>query len=128
MKKIITFAISGLVLAGCGTQTVVREVTVTPAPVVTQAPVQNKYDQYISDVHANSGASYGQTDAQLIKVGDLVCQALDEGNSFSDVMSVMESSSSGQSDIEMFAAIMYNAIKHICPEYFTSLNNYLASN
>jgi hypothetical protein len=99
------------------------ETNVTMAP----APVTNKYDDYMNHVLNNSGQANSWGKAKLIEFGDLVCQALDEGNSVGQVANLLSSYAKTTSDMQMFAAVMYGAIKHICPQYMPDLNYYLNS-
>lgn len=113
-------------LVSCGTTTIVKEVpqtTLAPAPVVV--PSSNKYEKYVEFVKSNSGQANSYTDSQLIETGDLVCNALDAGNQMSRITDILQNNAQNQSDLELYAAVMYGAIQHICPEYMDALRSYL---
>lgn len=124
MKKTMSAIILSVGLVSCGTKTIVKEVPQsTNAPVVTSGA--NKYEQYVDFVKANSGQAYSYTDAQLIETGDLVCAALDSGKSIPTITQILEDTARNQSDIELFASVMYSAIQYICPEYKAALSSHL---
>jgi hypothetical protein len=104
--------------------------TNTPAPVATdapapQAPSTNKYDDYMDHVLNNSGKANSWSKSDIIEFGDLVCQALDEGNSVRAVVNLLNGYASTTSDVEFFASIMTGAVLHICPEYKPAMSAYL---
>ena len=104
--------------------------TAAPAPVVTNPPytppVENKYDQYMDHVLNNSGQANTWSKADVIEFGDLVCQALDKGNTIPSVVNLLEGYAKTDSDVEFFASVVYGAITYVCPEYKYALNEYLA--
>lgn len=93
-------------------------------PVVTDAPV-NKYDSYYEHVLNNSGRANSMSKADVIQLGDLVCQAFDEGNSVAAVVGVLSRASSDSSDIELAAAAMWGATEYLCSEYKPMVEAYL---
>ena len=106
--------------------------TNAPAPVVTNppitaAPVTNKYDDYMNHVLNNSGQANSWSKADVIEFGDLVCAALDKGNSISSVVNLLQGYAKSNSDIEFFASVAFGAITYICPEYKADLDAYLAN-
>lgn len=106
--------------------------TTPAAPVVTDppapaAPPVNKYDSYLAHVYNNSGQANSMTKAKLIEYGDIICNALDSGRSVAWIADYLSQNSSGSSDIELYASIMYGAITNICPEYEYDLKVYLNS-
>lgn len=101
------------------TQPVVVTLATTPLPVV------NKYDQYLEHVYNNSGQANTMSKADLIELGDLICQRLDEGNSIRTIVSVVSNAASTNSDMELGAAAIYGAVHYICSEYISDLNAYL---
>jgi len=106
--------------------------TNTPAPVATdapapQAPPVNKYDDYMNYVLNNSGQANTWSKADVIEFGDLVCQALDKGNTIRSVVNLLNGYAKTSSDVEFFASVMLASIKHLCPEYQTDLDYYLNS-
>lgn len=94
-------------------------------PPATAAPAANKYDQYLDHVYNNSGKAYTFGEAKLIEFGDLVCGALDDGNSIRAVVNLLSNYSSGYQDNELFASVVFASITYICPEYTSDLNNYI---
>lgn len=94
------------------------------APIVTSAPI-NKYDSYYEHVLNNSGQANTASKADVIEFGDLVCQSLDNGQSVAAVANVVSNASSSSSDIELGAAVIFGAIKYLCPEYDAMLQAYL---
>ena len=103
--------------------------TTTPAPVQTFAPTPvpsvNKYDAYLEHVYNNSGQANTMTKAKLIEYGDIICNALDTGRTIPWITNYLSENSSGQSDIELYASIIYGSITYICDEYKGDLNLYL---
>ena len=98
--------------------------TNAPAPVVTAAPV-NKYDQYYEHVLNNAGQANTMAKSKVIEFGDLVCQALDEGNSIAAVVNVVSRASGTTSDMELGAAVIWAAVTYFCPEYVAMMQAYL---
>ena len=98
-----------------------------PAPVITAAPAPpvNKYDAYLEHVYNNSGQANTMTKAKLIEYGDIICEALDNGRSIAWITSYLSTYSEGQSDVELYASIIYGSITYICDEYKGDLNLYL---
>lgn len=105
--------------------------TDAPAPVITNPPytppAQNKYDQYMDHVLNNSGQANTWSKADVIEFGDLVCGALDKGNSIASVVNLLQGYAKSNSDIEFFASVAFGAITYICPEYKSDLDIYLAN-
>jgi hypothetical protein len=102
-----------------------------PVPAVTNPPytppAENKYDQYMDHVLNNSGQANTWSKADVIEFGDLVCGALDKGNSISSVVNLLQSYAKSNSDIEFFASVAFGSITYICPEYKPDLDVYLAN-
>jgi hypothetical protein len=97
-----------------------------PEPVITASPV-NKYDSYYEHVLNNSGQANTASKADVIEFGDLVCQSLDNGQSVAAVANVVANASGSTSDMELGAAVIYGAIKYLCPEYDAMLQAYLSN-
>jgi hypothetical protein len=95
-----------------------------PAPVIT-APAVNKYDSYYEHVLNNSGQANTASKSDVIEFGDLVCQSLDNGKSVAAITEVVANASGSTSDMELGAAVIYAAIKYLCPEYDPMLQAYL---
>lgn len=91
-------------------------------PITT--PV-NKYDAYYEHVLNNSGQANSMDKSKVIELGDLVCEALDQGNSIAAVVAVLSNASTTSSDVDLAAAAMYGAVIYLCPEYEADLQNYL---
>lgn len=102
------------------------DTTDAPAPIITAAPV-NKYDSYYEHVLNESGKANSMSKSDVIKLGDLVCQALDEGNSIAAVVRVLSNASSDSSDIDLAASALYGAVKYLCPEYDPMMQAYLSN-
>jgi hypothetical protein len=97
-----------------------------PSPIVTEPPAStNKYDDYMDHVLNNSGKANSWSKSDIIEFGDLVCQALDEGNSVRAVVNLLNGYASTTSDVELFASVMTGAVIYICPEYKASMSAYL---
>jgi hypothetical protein len=104
-------------------------------PVTTDAPAQtfdptpvpsvNKYDAYLDHMYNNSGQANTITKAKLIEYGDIVCNALDSGRTIPWIVNYLSTSASTQSDVELFASLVYGSITYICDEYKGDLNLYL---
>jgi hypothetical protein len=102
-------------------------VTVDTNPPAAPAPTNNKYDDYMDHVLNNSGKANSWSKSDIIEFGDLVCQALDEGNSIRAVVNLLNGYASTTSDVEFFAAVMTGAVINICPEYKPAMSAYLNS-
>jgi hypothetical protein len=126
---IAAFAFLMLVIVAPGDSETTPATTVAPAPVVTAppAPPVNKYDAYLEHVYNNSGQANTMTKAKLIEYGDIICNALDSGRTIPWITNYLSENSSGQSDIELYASIVYGSITYICDEYKGDLNLYLNS-
>lgn len=127
MKKVTALVVVSLALSACGTKTVIREVAPTPTNPPVTAPATNKYDDYVSWVKNNSGQANSTSNSQIIETGDLVCSALDSGRTIKEVATLMQETASTSSDIELYAAVLYGAVKYLCPEYQQAMTDYLAS-
>lgn len=101
-----------------------RGTTMIQVPDVTVAPA-NKYDLYYEHVLNNSGQANTMGKTTVIKTGDLVCQALDEGNSVADVVAVVASASTTTSAAEYGAAVVFAAITYLCSEYDAMMQSWL---
>ena len=128
MNKLFISLLGAVALSACGTTTIVREVPASTAPVpIVTAAVVNKYDKYYEYVLNNSGQANTSSKADIIEMGDLVCGALDKGNSIDAIVRVLSRASTGQSDNELYAAVVYAAITYLCDEYSGQLNAYLSN-
>lgn len=120
---ILIFAIT---MPSDGEMTSAPDTTRAPEPVIT-APAVNKYDAYYEHVLNNSGQANTADKSDVIEFGDLVCQSLDNGKSVAAVTEVVANASSSTSDMELGAAVIYGAIKYLCPEYDAMLQAYLSN-
>jgi len=127
---VVSIVILILAIAIPGDKDTSPATTAAPAPVITNPPytppAENKYDQYMNHVLNNSGQANTWSKADVIEFGDLVCQALDKGNTIPSVVNLLESYTKTDSDVEFFASVVYGAINYVCPEYKYALNEYLA--
>ena len=122
---VAAFAFLMLVIVAPGDNEATPNTTAAPVQTYAPAPVVNKYDAYLEHVYNNSGQANTMTKAKLIEYGDIICEALDRGNSIAWVVNYLSNASSGQSDNELYASIVYGAITYICDEYKGDLNLYL---
>jgi hypothetical protein len=101
----------------------------TAAPIVTNPPITappvNKYDAYLDHVYNNSGQANSMSKSELIEYGDIICNALDQGKTIAWITSYLANGSNTQSDLQLYASIVYGAVKHICPEYMSDMQSYL---
>lgn len=124
---IAAFALLFGVIIAPGDKSSTPDTTVASAPVYTNPPVSavNKYDAYLEHVYNNSGQANTLTKAKLIEYGDIICQALDSGKTIPWITNYLSTYSNNQSDVELYASIVYGAITYICDEYKGDLNLYL---
>ena len=101
--------------------------TVAPVQTYAPAPVVNKYDAYLEHMYNNSGQANTISKADLIEYGDLICGALDSGRTIPWIVNYLSTNASGQSDVELFASLVYASITYICDEYKGDLNLYLSN-
>ena len=63
-----------LSLAGCGKETVIKEVLVTtPTTEAPVAPEANKYDSYLIALYENSAQARTWSESDLLELGTTVC-------------------------------------------------------
>lgn len=124
-KNITATIIATMLLASCGTQTIIREVAATTTTTVTVAPIVDKYDEYYDTVISNSSEARSMTKSYIIQFGTLICGALDNGYSMREVSNAASEGLVTASQIEFGAAGMYYAIHILCPEYINDLSYYL---
>lgn len=126
-KIIIAVAFSGLALVGCSSQaSPVPTVTVTqnaPEPLNTDDGVSNLSNEelYLLGIKSmNNPILNSATDAQLLKMGYSVCEALDAGFTIDDIIQYMAVQMAGEgmtSDVETEAVgyIIGAADSALCP-------------
>lgn len=125
MRKVTSIVIMALGLTACGTTTVIREVAPsTTTPVVT-TPAVNKYEEYIFFVQSKSGQAQFESAQDMIGVADTICASLISGKTVSEISNTLNSTAVNDSVLTLYAAMMYGAIKYICPEYMPALTAYL---
>lgn len=114
---------TALVLTGCST-------TPTYAPSQTEAPAAPQLtdeDLYLQTLHS-TGNSYvnNGTDAQLVQLGHTVCQALDEGNSVTDIVTylVLNSNNDDPEFARFEGQVIGAAVGAFCPEYSGQISGY----
>jgi hypothetical protein len=124
---IAAFAFLMLVIAAPSDKEATPATTVAPVQTFAPTPVPsvNKYDAYLEHVYNNSGQANTMTKAKLIEYGDIICNALDSGRTIPWITDYLSNASSGQSDVELYASIIYGSITYICDEYKGDLNLYL---
>jgi len=126
VKKIIVAVSAALLITACGSRTVVieREATTTqpevtnPAPETTNAPVEtttamSAEDKFIAGVMADHSwvvNKLGKVD--LLKLGYLVCDAIDEGTSFEDFVTMMYNTGV---DGGVMGSLLREAVWNFCP-------------
>ncbi len=118
MKKLLALSIGAIVLSSCGTRTIVvekqPEVTV-PAPI-QDAPQssfereQNFLDGLTSD-HPTEVSRLGK--ASVLELGQLTCEAIDEGTTISDFVKM--AGNTGASP-EFIGSLIREAVENFCPE------------
>lgn len=121
-KQVLAAVASAIFLAGCGKETIIKEVLVTAAPTTTEAtlppaPSKTKFDLYLDEIYNFAAQAREWSEPQLLEFGSVVCDALDNGNSLNQIIEVMERYSTGSYDDELFAGVIYSAVVHLCPEY-----------
>jgi hypothetical protein len=128
MRKTIPLIIGALLLGAC-TETVVREVPATDPPrtSVEQKPVDDPMREYLDYVNANATNALYVEDSVIAEAGNLICQALDEGSSFTDITLMLDELSTSEDDSMLYAAMLYGAVQYLCPEYKSALDRYIAS-
>ena len=117
-----------LSLAGCGKETVIKEVLVTTpatdAPAV--APSSNKYDDYLAAVLNNSAQARTWSESDLLELGTIVCQTFDDGGTLDGVITIFSQYSNGKYDDELFSAIIAGSVIYLCPEWSDYVSSQLS--
>ena len=93
--------------------------------VSTSEPVSNKYDLYYEYVLDNSGRANTMSKSDVIKLGDLICQYLDLGNSIDELVKLLAEKSADTSAQELSGEGLFGAIEYLCPEYRSNLQTYI---
>lgn len=140
MKKLLLpIAVSVLALTACTTKEIVREVTPTTntpntqAPIVTNPPVNNPsygdYQLFLNHVNSQSYAALTLPDSELMVAGDNVCSALDNGMSFSGMVTFLQNEVGymTEDDATFLASVVAAAVVYLCPEYTAEMNSYLGT-
>jgi hypothetical protein len=127
VAALIIFILAAIGSTSSSDEVSTDSVTVYTNPPAAPAPIKNKYDDYMNHVLNNSGKANSWSKSDIIEFGDLVCQALDEGNSIRAVVNLLNGYASTTSDLEFFASIMTGAVINICPEYKSAMSAYLNS-
>ena len=117
-KKLIIAALAIGILSGCGQKEVIREVLVTTPPATdAPAPEFNKYDQYLEMLYNESAQARSWNEADLLELGDTVCQVFDEGGTLEGVITIFSQNSTGKYDDDLFSAIIAGSVLYLCPEW-----------
>jgi hypothetical protein len=118
----------GVIIAPSDKASITKDtVASSPSYTIPSSPPVNKYDDYVNYVLNNSGQANTWSKADVIRFGDLVCQALDNNNPIRSVVTLLEGYSKSVSDAELFASVMIGSINNLCPEYKSDLSYYLNS-
>lgn len=116
--RITAIALAAIVLAGCGQKEVIREVLVTTPPATdAPAPELSKYDQYLGMLYNESAQARSWSEADLLELGDTVCQVFDEGGTLEGVITIFSQNSTGKYDDDLFSAVIAGSVLFICPEW-----------
>jgi len=133
MKKpliaVIGSALLVLSLTACGggstsatdtTDTTDTTVVETPIDTPVDSGYTNAEEEFLFDVHnVNNSVIESNPDEQIVSVGHIVCDTLDEGNTVSDVSDYLISTGdyTTDNDIEFVASMIAGAVINLCPEY-----------
>lgn len=124
MKKVTTICIAALALAGCGASTTGSSYQAPETTQYVPQTTQTTYgddDLFVAAVSSEYPAVMGQLGgrSQLIRLGNLICQAIDEGSTLADFAMLAVDN---DVDPEMLGFIMGVAISIYCPnnEWFLS--------
>ena len=128
MKKVILFGFALVSLAACTSKTVYVTQT-TEAPVERTTPTYeepvSKEDLYIETINDEypwvEDAIGGRS--ELIKLGKLICQAIDEGSTLEDFAMM---ALSNDVDPEMFGFVIGVGVVAFCPENEWFIEQYLS--
>jgi hypothetical protein len=116
-----------LSLAGCGKETVIKEVLVTtPTTEAPVAPEANKYDSYLIALYENSAQARTWSESDLLELGTTVCQTFDEGGTLDGVITIFSQYSNGKYDDELFSAIIAGSVTFLCPEWADYVSSQLS--
>ena len=125
-KAILAFVAGTVILAGCGTKTIVveRSAETTEAPVVTQAPAEELGEQaYINTVSDEyPGLMQAMGKKWVIDFGYLVCEEIDNGLTFNELLQMTVKTGADATQIGFLTGA---AIVTLCPEnkwFIDSLN------
>lgn len=118
MKKIAVALISlSAITVGCGTRTVVVEKApeTTPAPVVTNPPVQTTpIQEYMDSVTAMYPSEVSRMGKKLITdFAYTVCDAIDQGLTVEGLATMAVQNGV---DVEFIGFLTGSAIRYICPD------------
>ena len=130
MKKPLTVVIGSMLLAlsftacGSGSSTSSLDTTDTTNTTVVDTPVDsgftNAEDEFLFDVHnVNNSVIENNTDEQIVKVGHIVCDTLDSGETVTTISNYLMSTGDYEGDtaIEFVASMVAGAVINLCPEY-----------
>ena len=122
MKKLIKYAvltvmtfITAIVLLGCGTKTIIREVAASTTTVQVETTQyvdgETEYFQAVVENYPNVVNTMGRK--WVIDFGYTMCGAISEGTSLSELAAM---SDKYNLDIEMVGFLIGKSIFNLCPE------------
>ena len=116
MKKttLIAVAVMTVLTAGCGTKTIVvqqESTTIPQAPETTAPHGETEYMQGITEDFPSEVSRLGK--ANIIELGHLMCQAIDEGVTIVDLVNMADKYNV---DAGFIGAIVREAVHNFCPE------------
>lgn len=128
-----------LVLSACGgsentsdtsTNTTATDTFVTPdpAPAPAPEPVLTNEDEYLSDIHEMNDAYIEATsDADLLAIGNSVCDALDSGFTVEEIIYELGTNGTFESDDQAYAGgiIIAASAVDLCPEYTSQVQDFI---
>lgn len=114
----VSIILAIIALAGCGKETVIKEVLVTtPTTEAPVAPEANKYDSYLVALYENSAQARTWSESDLLELGTIVCQTFDDGGTLDGVITIFSQYSNGKYDDELFSAVIAGSVTFLCPEW-----------
>jgi hypothetical protein len=101
-----------------------KATTPRAAPSPSQEPTAQDSATFLADVRERfPDETHGSTDAELLEIGDYMCQALDTEISIEDLALEMIES---DVDPDFFDGMLSESIESFCPEYQPDLDDFHA--
>ena len=115
MKKSIILPFSLVLLASCGTKTVVVEKAPdTTAKVITTQPPVSPSENFLNGLTADYPSEVSMLGkADVLKMGQLTCDAIDEGSTLTDFVAL---ANRNNVDAGFIGAMIREAVENFCPE------------